>query len=280
MVAWAIAEYLHRKKPDLAEATRGAYANQAGHLVRIIGHVYVRTLRRVHVDAYIDQRIAEGVGVETRRKELLLLRCALQMARQLGAHAAEPPETLLPKLRTVYTPRERWLEFEEYEQVMQKLSSERRLQVLVACYSGARKGELQRMRWEDVDWKRGGIVVHQTKPKKTTRFVPLPEELRAALEAGRKQRGPLLASFNNLYRDVQRACEAAGVARFSLNDCRRTFASWMVQGGVPAFTVAKLMGHTSPAMVHRVYGRLSDDSLRQAADKMPGRKKRKGKKGS
>ena len=62
---------------------------------------------------------------------------------------------------------------------------------------------------------------------------------------------------------------AAKVARFTLNDCRRTFGSWMVQKDVPVFTVSKLMGHSSPNMVQRVYGKLSDESLRRAVDKLP-----------
>lgn len=93
--------------------------------------------------------------------------------------------------------------------------------------------------------------------------------------AAHQASGPLLPPFANFYRELNRACDQIGVPRFSLNDCRRTFGSWMVQEGVPVFTVSKLMGHSSPAMVQQVYGRLSDESMRAAVSKMPTSRKRK-----
>ena len=272
-IDWALAEHLHRLRPDIAEATQGCYRTHAGHLVRLLGTRSVTELCRVHLDEHVAQRRAEQAGAETRRKELMLLRTALRTARQLGAVTAEPEDVLMPRLRSEYTPRERWLEFDEYQRVMKALPEPRQFQVLMACYTGARLGELSRMRWEDIDWRREVIQVRQTKPKVTTRYVPLQAELLEVLKARRQAKGPLLAPFNNLYRELKRACETAGVVRFSLNDCRRTFGSWMVQEGVPVFTVSKLMGHSSPAMVQKVYGRLSDDSLRAAVAKLPrGRK--------
>ncbi|MGH7179913.1 MAG: tyrosine-type recombinase/integrase, partial [Tepidisphaeraceae bacterium] len=53
------------------------------------------------------------------------------------------------------------------------------------------------------------------------------------------------------------------------NDLRRTFASWLVQQGVPLLTVATLMGHSSTRMVERVYGRLSKQNLDSAIALLP-----------
>ncbi|MFO0580527.1 MAG: site-specific integrase [Polyangia bacterium] len=275
-VEWALAEHLQRADPDLASATRGMYRGQAGHLARLLGRASVAQLRRAQVDAYAAQRAEEGAGAETRRKELLLLRAALRTARQLGTAPAEPEELLLPQLRSAYTPRERWLEHAEYERVARELAPEPRLQLLVACFSGARRSELIRMSWEDIDWKRGVMLIHGTKTKKSRRYLPLPDAMRRALHPLRRARGSILGSLSNIYRDINRACAAAGVPRFSLNDCRRTFASWMLQEGVPLYDVARLLGHGSIAMVQQVYGHLSAESLRRAVDKLPrGKGKRK-----
>ena len=52
--------------------------------------------------------------------------------------------------------------------------------------------------------------------------------------------------------------------RVVFHTLRHTFASWLVQKGVPLHTVAELMGHKSIAMTQR-YAHLSPDSLRNAA---------------
>lgn len=50
---------------------------------------------------------------------------------------------------------------------------------------------------------------------------------------------------------------------------RHTYASWLVQNGVPLFTVAELMGHTTLEMTKR-YSHLSPESFRNAAMKLTG----------
>lgn len=268
-VEWALAQHLRRAFPDLAEATRGAYSTQAGHVVRLLGRLPVGELCRAHIEQYIAQRAAEGVGAETRRKELILFRAAVRCARELGVDAREPEGILFPRLKSTYVPRDRWLTFEAYQLVFSHLPAHRQLQLLVACFTGARRSELLRMRWEHIDWQRSEIVVHQTKPARSFRRLPLPAELKEVLEQLRQPGGKLLASFNNFYRELDRAASKAGVPHFSLNDCRRTFASWMLQGGVPLYDVSKLLGHRSIAMVQKVYGHLSDDSLHRAVEKLP-----------
>ncbi len=47
----------------------------------------------------------------------------------------------------------------------------------------------------------------------------------------------------------------------SPNDMRRSFCSWLVEDGVPHELCARLMGHSSPAMVGRVYGRSRPQTL-------------------
>jgi hypothetical protein len=56
----------------------------------------------------------------------------------------------------------------------------------------------------------------------------------------------------------------------TLNDLRRTFASWRVQAGVPAKVIANLMGHTSTRMVDLVYGRVGPSDYEAAIAKLPG----------
>jgi integrase len=51
---------------------------------------------------------------------------------------------------------------------------------------------------------------------------------------------------------------------------RHTFASWLVVDGVPRYTVAELMGHSTLEMTRR-YSHLAPDTVRKAAMSLQGK---------
>jgi integrase len=55
------------------------------------------------------------------------------------------------------------------------------------------------------------------------------------------------------------ALRAAGVPHRRVYDCRHTFASWAIAGGVQLFSLARIMG-TSVAQIDATYGHLLPDS--------------------
>ena len=61
------------------------------------------------------------------------------------------------------------------------------------------------------------------------------------------------------YRHWAPALRAAGIEHRRVYDCRHTFASWAIAGGVQLFYLARIMG-TSVAQIDQTYGHLLPDS--------------------
>lgn len=275
----ALAYYLQRGSPDLADATRKLYTQKGQQLARLLGDVPLRELSRGQLDEYIAKRRKEGVQLETVRKELAVLRLALKLARDLGEFERDP-ERVLPTLRVKYKPRRRWLPVEEVQALLAQLQPARQLWVLLIVYTSARFSEARRLTWEAIDFKQGLVHIEGTKNGGADRFVPLHPELRKALLAARKGSGVVLKSWVSALRDLKAACKRAGIEKATFNDLRRTYSSWLKQAGVESFVVAKLLGHTTTKMVELVYGHLSSDVFERAVEKLPsltpgaGRRKR------
>lgn len=64
---------------------------------------------------------------------------------------------------------------------------------------------------------------------------------------------------------VRKRFEQAGIASFTPHDCRRTFATGLLDAGVDIATVAKLMGHASIETT-RIYDRRGDRAAAAATD--------------
>lgn len=76
--------------------------------------------------------------------------------------------------------------------------------------------------------------------------------------------GPLVfGGLQDVKRSFAHACQLAQITNFRFHDLRHTFASWLVQAGVPLTEVRDLIGHASIEMTER-YAHLVPDRLRWA----------------
>ncbi len=116
------------------------------------------------------------------------------------------------------------------------------------------------------------LHVPGTKTDGSDRMVEVMPPIRAMLAGRAKERAGeerLFPRWTNVRRALISACARAGIASVSPNDLRRTFATWLAEAGVPEMTVAQMMGHTSSAMVRRVYARIGSTAKAAAAAKLP-----------
>lgn len=186
-----------------------------------------------------------------------------RILRQLGRAAwrewgwldRPPALSLLPE-----TPRDRFLTLAEVDRLADACGDPRAAgYVLLAAYTGIRRGHLLRLTHHDVE----GDMIRLDRSGKTRRLQTIPLHPRVQKIA---EQLPLGIGDRQLREIWAKAREDTGI-KCRWHDLRHTCASWLVQAGVPLHTVAELLGHSSLAVTKR-YAHLAPEHLREAIQKL------------
>lgn len=151
----------------------------------------------------------------------------------------------------------------------------------LALLTGARKRELLDARWEDFDFNRRVWRIPMTKSGKP-RHVPLTDETLSVLMTLRQRLPEMLVQpalienpgvlpnlktgkpFQSVFNSWDTARKKAGVPDLRVHDLRHTFASALVNQGIPIYDIQKLLGHQDIKTTER-YAHLAPDRLRNSA---------------
>lgn len=254
---------------DNARGTVECYRQRGGHVLRLLGDILLLQLTLDHVHWYITKRLDEGASRETVRKETVVLRRALELARVRGVIWWSCKE-LMPRFRVRYVPRRRWLTSADFERLLAEFPPERQRWLLLATYGGLRSSEVEKVEGQHVDLQNRALAVPGTKTAGSCRRIPMHPRLQEELEREPLPlSGPLAKRWANVRREIALACVRLRIERVSPNDLRRTFASWLKQASVDSFVVAQLLGHSSSRMVEMVYGRIDFATLEKAVGELP-----------
>jgi integrase len=137
--------------------------------------------------------------------------------------------------------------------------------VLLAISTGMRRGEIMSLKWGDIKFADGVIIIHESKNDER-RSVPLATSAKLALQRLSKIRridtGLLFPSKQNPTKpiDLRKAWETArsdsGVKDFRFHDLRHCTASYLAMNGATQLEIAEVLGHKTLQMVKR-YSHLS-----------------------
>ncbi len=140
---------------------------------------------------------------------------------------------------------------------------------IFAKSTGLRLSSQYSATYEMIDWSRRELTIPRTKNDAAV-HTPLNEDVIKALQSlpsWAERKGPLFRNLRHPGKAVMsndhwfKKCLAmAGINNFKWHDLRHTFASWLVQDGVPLDRVAKLLGHKSLTMTMR-YAHLAPSQL-------------------
>jgi integrase len=255
-----IGQWLTLKARTASAATMAVARQKLGHWVRIIGaDAPLVTIDAPAVDRFVAQRRAEEVSDHTISKEVAHLLAVLRLAKRGRAYAGDLDTLRPPDLHAGYVPRKRALMRPELAALLSELEPHRGALVAVCVALGCRSGEAFRLLPTDIDWQRGTVLIRGSKTAGSRREVPILSLYRPLLERATEHLP--LQPWGKHIRDIKAACRRAGIEECSPNDLRRTHSTLLIEAGVDRDVVRRLLGHTTTAMVDRVYGQPTTQAL-------------------
>lgn len=231
-------------------------------------------------EAWQKARPNHSPATATRYRALLL------SAIRTACAARDLPAPSLAAVEAPQSDRVAMLTAAERKRLLAAYSPHAACPALLLAHQGMRTQEVLRLDWRDVDLTREDIRVgvraggHRTKTRRG-RVVPMHPHVRMLLvgmwhAAGKPSAGPVFLSQrgepyqdttdqggNPLRKAHDTACRRAGVTGFRVHDWRHDWAARMVMAGVDLFSLMRLGGWSSLAMVER-YAAVSGDHLRDA----------------
>lgn len=248
----ALTLYGTEHAPHAADPSRIGYAIKA--LAPYWGHLPVSAITRETCRAYGRER---GKAPGTVRRELATLRAAVNYAKEEG-RITYAPTVHLPKKPEG---RDRFLRRTEAAGLLNAARTGHGstrpylpLFILIALYTGARKGAILELRWTQVDLDAQRIDFNPADRERTSKGrarQPIPRRLLTFLRLARR-RGTDLGyvihrdgvQLDNMKRAFNTAARAAGLSDVTPHTLRHTCGTWMAQAGVPLDKIGGWLGHT------------------------------------
>lgn len=213
-----------------------------------------------------------------------VLHGGLSLAVQWKIIATNPADyVILPRIRR---PRPHWWTPEETQRFLAATEGTRwHLAWRLVLETGLREGEVLGLRWEDVDWDRGWLVVRRAvdprgqeeapKTERGVRLLALDDAMVAVLRqahaaapgdwvVGTRHNTPVRP--RNLARAFTAAQKAAGVPLIRFHDLRHTNASLLLEAGTDPKIVSERLGHSSVAFTMDTYVHARTELQRPAAE--------------
>lgn len=195
--------------------------------------------------------------------------------------------------KRVTTPRT--LTVQEFQEFVKYLEEPFRTVALLCCCLGLRISECLALKWADVDWLNGRLLVERgivaqniddVKTAESRKLLVVAEELLTALQTWKQRAefstledwvfaspfriGRLPWSYDQVWRAYQKAAKAAGLGGFGTHTLRHTFRSWLDSVGTPVGVQQRLMRHSDIRTTMNIYGDAVSADMAEAHGKIVG----------
>lgn len=251
-----------------------------------LGEVRLGDLRRRDVQDMIDRLRANGISASTIHNTLDPLRAVYRRAVRRDDVTIDPTHGLeLPAIRGR---RDRTASPAEAEALIEALPAPQQALWAMAIYVGPRRGELQELRWSDLDlernigrieraWDDEGRCVVDVKTDAGERWFPIVEPVKRRLIAhklatGRDGDDLVFGETadrrfvpSTVRRRARKAWEAAKLQPITLHEGRHSAATAGSAAGLDDLALAHIMGHSSVVITRDRYGHVRPDRVAEVA---------------
>ncbi len=242
--------------------TTRTYKSTLGMAKEYFGNIPISKFTIQNLQDYFDYR-ATLVTAHVRRRDIITFSNIFNYAI---AHKYMT-ENIIRNIKKVRIPEKQPLYFssDEFNQFILSIDNQDfKDLVVLAVNTGLRQMELLTLTKEQIDLSKGILTLdnrtHITKTSKI-RVIPLNEKAKEVLS----KRIALDVIFpftqTQTINRFQKYRKISGIrTELTFHSLRHTFASWLVQKGVPIFNVSKLLGH-SDIKTTQIYAHVSNNEL-------------------
>ena len=253
----------------------------AQHILPAIGRMKVADVRHADIDKLHRKITATGASVRANRVAALLSRLfGLAVIWEM-----RPDNPVKGIERNPETARHRYLEGDELDRLLAAVAAHPNRQgphvIELLLLTGARRSEVLRMRWDQLDlgegiWTKPASATKQARlhriplsPPARQVLVEIKEAAEEKAAKSKYRRDPSPWVFPARYgggplTDVKHVwaaiCRTAGISDLHLHDLRHAYATFLASAGSSLPIIGRLLGHSQPGTTNR-YSHLQLDPL-------------------
>ncbi len=264
----------HVRDNNRSAATTEAFARR---LATALGAKHLDEVSAEDVTAFRESLRREGLSNASVNRHLAFTRSAFNKAEKWGVYGGTNPAVGLGMLPE--QGRDKYLTTAQVRDLVASLGQDGD-QVAAAAVgllmlTSARKGEVLNARWEHIDLRRSLLLVPRAKSGRAHR-IPLSSPAVTLLEAHRERLGTSegyifpgskagkpLSDLRGIWKRVKEAADLPADLR--IHDLRHSFASALVNCGVPLHEVAVILGHSQLSTTQRYAHHAPDRLIKTAA---------------
>lgn len=296
--------WIETKEKKLAHKTIHEYKKLLIRINESLGHIRLSKLKPRHLTEFYDLLREENLTENTISHYHRFLHAVLETAYKVDKLIAENPAKAVIDPPTPGRPKPNFYDDEQTLKLLEALGNapiKYRIFVILALETGARRGELLGLEWNDIDFEKGiiyirraskytkekGIYTDTTKTETSIRKISITKELISLLKEYKKwqneqrlKKGEDWVDTNRLFTQdnglpmhpdtpdkwFKKFLQENNLPPITLHGLRHTNASIMIASNIDIITVAGRLGHADKSTPVRIYGHMLNKKEKQAAE--------------